>query len=123
MSIPPALLFALSLRVGLSAAVTPALNQLIDGMDNQAPGLNFSVGSVVGLTELDYDNIELLSGASSALYGSGGMNGTVLITSKNPFKYQGLSYNIKQGIMHVDQKQRSSPAPYYNWSFRYARSI
>ncbi len=49
-------------------------NQLVDGMDNAAPALNFSVGNVIGLTELDVDNIELLSGASSALYGSGGMN-------------------------------------------------
>ena len=98
------------------------LNQLIDGMDNQAPGLNFAVSSIVGLTELDVDNIELLSGASSALYGSGGMNGTILVTSKNPFKYQGLSFNIKQGIMHVDGKQHS-PAPYYNWSFRWAKAV
>jgi len=96
------------------------LNQLIDGMDNQAPGLNFAVGSVTGPTDLDIDNIEILAGASSALYGSGGMNGTVLITSKNPFKYQGLSYNIKQGIMHVDGKQRS-PSPFYDWSFRWAK--
>ncbi|MBK8951504.1 MAG: hypothetical protein IPM85_03345 [Chitinophagaceae bacterium] len=60
-------------------------------MDNQAPGLNFAVSTIVGLTDLDVDNIEILSGASSALYGSGGMNGTVLINSKNPFKYQGLA--------------------------------
>jgi hypothetical protein len=46
--------------------------------------------------------MELLSGASSALYGSGGMNGTLLINSKNPFQYQGLSFNLKQGINHVD---------------------
>lgn len=98
------------------------MNQLIDGMDNQAPGLNFSVGNIIGLTELDVDNIELLSGASSALYGSGGMNGTLLLTSKNPFKYQGLSFNVKQGIMHTDGKQRS-PAPFYDWSFRYAKNI
>ena len=98
------------------------LNQLIDGMDNQAPGLNFSVGNIIGLTELDVDNIELLAGASSALYGSGGMNGTLLINSKNPFKYQGLSFNIKQGIMHTDSKQRS-PSPYYDWTMRWAKAI
>ncbi len=98
------------------------LNQLIDGMDNQAPGLNFSVGSVIGLTELDVDNIELLSGASSALYGSGGMNGTVLMTSKNPFKYQGLSYNIKQGMMHVDQNKQAI-APFHDWSVRWAKAF
>lgn len=96
--------------------------QLIDGMDNQAPGLNFPVGSVIGLTELDVANVELLPGASSALYGSGGVNGTLLISSKSPFEYQGLSYNIKQGIMHTDGKQRQ-PAPYYNWSFRWGQKV
>lgn len=107
---------------GFVSSGNTRLNQLIDGMDNQAPGLNFSVGGVIGLTELDVDNIELLSGASSALYGSGGMNGTLLLTSKSPFKYKGLSYNIKQGIMHVDGKQRKA-APYYDWSFRWANTI
>uniref|UniRef100_UPI0034E95F1C TonB-dependent receptor plug domain-containing protein n=1 Tax=Enterococcus faecium TaxID=1352 RepID=UPI0034E95F1C len=74
---------------GFNSSGNTRLNQIVDGMDNQAPGLNFSVGSVIGLTELDVDNIELLQGASSALYGPGGTNGTVLINSKNPFKYQG----------------------------------
>ena len=107
---------------GFVSSGNTRLTQLIDGMDNQAPGLNFAVGSVIGLTDLDVDNIEVLSGASSALYGSGGMNGTILINSKSPFKYTGLSYNIKQGMMHVDGKQRST-APYYNWSFRWAKSF
>ena len=107
---------------GFVSSGNTRLNQLVDGMDNQAPGLNFSVSSIVGLTEIDVDNIELLSGASSALYGSGGMNGTLLISSKNPFKYQGLSFNIKQGIMHTDGKQRPA-APYYNWSFRWAKVV
>ncbi|RYE16249.1 MAG: carboxypeptidase-like regulatory domain-containing protein, partial [Sphingobacteriaceae bacterium] len=31
-------------------------NQYVDGMDNQAPGLNFSIGNIVGLSELDVDN-------------------------------------------------------------------
>ncbi len=107
---------------GFVSSGNTRLNQLIDGMDNQAPGLNFSVSSIVGLTDLDVDNIEILSGASSALYGSGGMNGTVLMTSKSPFKYEGFSFNIKQGIMHVDHKQRAQ-APYYNWSFRWAKNF
>jgi outer membrane receptor protein involved in Fe transport len=50
------------------------------------------------------------------------MNGTVLISSKNPFKYQGLSFNIKQGIMHADSKQRSAQ-PYSNWSLRWAKAF
>jgi len=49
---------------GFNGSGNTRVNQIVDGMDNQAPGLNFSVGSVIGLTELDVDNIELLPGAS-----------------------------------------------------------
>ena len=83
---------------GFNGSGNLRFNQLVDGMDNSAPALNFSVGNVIGLTDLDVDNMELLSGASSALYGSGGMNGTLLISSKDPFKYQGFSAEIKEGI-------------------------
>lgn len=107
---------------GFNSSGNNRLNQLIDGMDNQAPGLNFSVGSVVGLTELDVDNIELLPGASSALYGSGGMNGTVLINSKNPFKYQGLSFQVKQGANHIDSYQRPLSS-FQDWTVRWATKV
>ena len=107
---------------GFNGSGNLRLNQLVDGIDNQAPGLNFSVGSIVGLTQLDVDNIELLPGASSALYGPGGMNGTLLINSKSPFKYQGLSAEIKTGIMHTDKRQRPT-SPYYNWSMRWGKKI
>ncbi len=107
---------------GFNNSGNSRLNQLVDGMDNQAPGLNFSVGSVLGLTELDVESMELLPGASSALYGSGGMNGTVLINSKNPFKYQGLSFQVKQGIKDIDGYQR--PLSSYNdWSLRWAQKV
>jgi outer membrane receptor for ferrienterochelin and colicin len=107
---------------GFISSGNTRLNQLIDGMDNQAPGLNFSVGSVIGLTELDVDNVELLAGASSALYGSGGMNGTLLINSKSPFKYQGLSLQVKQGVMHLSDEARGA-SPYYDWGFRWGKSF
>ena len=108
---------------GFNVSGNTRLNQIVDGMDNQAPGLNFSVGNIIGLTELDVDNIELLPGASSALYGPGGMNGTVLINSKNAFKYQGLSFQIKQGMNHVDNYQRAGAAPFYDWSVRWAKKV
>ncbi|MGC4035034.1 MAG: TonB-dependent receptor [Chitinophagaceae bacterium] len=107
---------------GFNLSGNTRFNQLVDGMDNQAPGLNFSVGSVVGLTELDVESMELLPGASSALYGPGGMNGTLLITSKNPFKYQGLSFQAKTGVMHTDGRGRDL-SPYYNWSLRWAKKV
>jgi outer membrane receptor protein involved in Fe transport len=106
---------------GFNSSGNTRFNQLVDGMDNQAPGLNFSVGAIIGLSELDVDNIELLSGASSALYGPGGMNGTLLMTSKNPFKYQGLSFLVKEGIMNVGNGR--SGTPYHNWNLRWANKV
>ena len=107
---------------GFNGSGNLRFNQLIDGIDNQAPGLNFAVGNIVGPTELDVDNVELLQGASSALYGSGGMNGTLLMTSKNPFKYQGLSFQVKQGIMHIDNPERKA-APYFDWGLRWGKTV
>lgn len=107
---------------GFGGSGNVRFNQLVDGMDNQAPGLNFSVGAIIGLNELDVDNIELLSGASSALYGPGGMNGTMLMTSKNPFKYQGLSAIVKTGILHTDRRERAASA-YHNWAIRWANKV
>ena len=107
---------------GFNSSGNTRFNQLVDGMDNQAPGLNFSVSSIIGLSELDVDNLELLQGASSALYGSGGMNGTLLMTSKNPFKYQGLSIQVKEGVMNVDGSQRD-PSSYHNATLRYAKKV
>lgn len=107
---------------GFNGSGSTRVNQIVDGMDNQAPGLNFSVGSVVGLTELDVESVELLPGASSALYGPGGMNGAIIINSKDPFKYQGLSFQVKTGIMNIDNADRKA-SPYYNWSLRWAKKI
>ncbi|MBK7306156.1 MAG: carboxypeptidase-like regulatory domain-containing protein [Chitinophagaceae bacterium] len=108
---------------GFNGSGNTRFNQLVDGMDNQAPGLNFSVASIIGLSELDVDNMELLSGASSALYGAGGMNGTLLINSKNPFKYQGLSVLVKEGLMHVGSNSQRAASPYHNWTMRWAKKV
>lgn len=95
---------------GFNANGNVRFNQYIDGMDNQAPGLNFSVGNIIGMSELDVDNVELLPGASSALYGAGGINGTMLMTSKDPFKTPGVSFSLKRGINHInDPLQDSQP--------------
>lgn len=107
---------------GFNGSGNLRFNQLVDGMDNQAPGLNFSVGSVIGPTELDVESVELLQGASSALYGSGGTNGTMIINSKNPFRFQGLSVQVKQGINHINSSRRAA-APFYDWAVRYAKSF
>ena len=72
--------------------------QLVDGMDNSAPALNFPLGNLLGMTETDVLSVELLPGASSALYGANAFNGILLMTSKSPFDHTGLSGQYKQGI-------------------------
>ncbi|SMO79017.1 TonB-dependent receptor [Solitalea koreensis] len=107
---------------GFNANGNERFNQFIDGMDNQAPGLNFSVGNIVGVSELDVQSVELLPGASSALYGSGGTNGTLLMTSKSPFTSQGLSYSAKLGMNHTDGYENDR-SPLYEMNVRYAKAF
>jgi hypothetical protein len=111
---------------GFNTSGNTNFTQITDGMDNQAPGLNFPLGTAIGLTQLDVDNIEILSGASSALYGSRGLNGTMVQTGKDPFKYQGLSVLVTQGVNHVKNSSTYDPvgpSPYYDWTIRYAKKL
>ncbi len=71
--------------------------QLIDGVDNQAPGLNFSLGNFLGASELDIQTVDIIAGASTAFYGPNAFNGVIAMTTKNPFDYQGLSVSAKVG--------------------------
>jgi iron complex outermembrane recepter protein len=99
------------------------VNQIIDGIENVSPGLSFAAGNMFGLSELDVESVELLIGASSALYGPGGMNGTLLMTSKNPFEYQGLTATVKTGLMHVNSAYDQPVTPMVDANFRYAKVL
>ena len=71
--------------------------QIIDGVDNQSPGLNFSLGNFLGSSELDIMKVEIIQGASSAYYGPNAFNGVISMTTRNPFIQQGLSIQYKFG--------------------------
>ena len=71
--------------------------QLIDGVDNQSPGLNFSLGNFLGASELDVQKVDLIVGASSAYYGPNAFNGVINMQTKSPFLYPGLSVSMKGG--------------------------
>jgi outer membrane receptor protein involved in Fe transport len=99
--------------------------QLTDGMDTQAPALNFPIGNLNGPSELDVESVELIPGASSALYGPNAFNGIVLVNSKNPFEYQGLSAFAKIGVNHVGKEAdyENGPSPVWEGVIRYAKSF
>jgi iron complex outermembrane receptor protein len=116
------LLMSAPVTRGFASSFTHNVNQLVDGMDNSSPGLNFSVSNIAGIGELDLASVELLPGAASALYGAGGTNGTILITSKDPFQYQGLSAQSKTGLMHVGETDEKT-ALYQQYALRYAKAL
>ena len=82
---------------GFATVANTRFMQLVDGMDNSSPALNFVLGNLIGLSELDVANVELLPGASSALYGANAFNGIMFMNSKSPFTNQGLSFYYKYG--------------------------
>ena len=71
--------------------------QIIDGVDNQSPGLNFSLGNFLGASELDVNRVNLIVGASSAFYGPNAFNGVISMETKNPFLQKGMSAMVKVG--------------------------
>ena len=83
---------------GFATFANTRFMQLVDGMDNSSPALNFALGNLLGMSELDVKTVELLPGASSALYGANAFNGIMFMTSKNPFEDQGISVSVKGGI-------------------------
>jgi iron complex outermembrane recepter protein len=125
---------------GFASIANTRFVQLMDGMDNAAPLLNFPTGNIVGISELDIANVELVPGASSALYGPNAFNGILLMNSKSPYDFQGLSAQVKIGLTSSEgdanngssalyrgvfpyQKNFNSTMPSYQAALRYAKSF
>ncbi|RZK47530.1 MAG: TonB-dependent receptor [Pedobacter sp.] len=96
--------------------------QLIDGIDNQPPGLNFPLGNLFGVSDIDVESAELIPGAASALYGPAAFNGMLSIQTRDPFKYQGLSVHLKTGINHIDE-DFANPHGVNDIAVRYAKAF
>ncbi|MBE7174280.1 MAG: TonB-dependent receptor [Williamsia sp.] len=96
--------------------------QLVDGVDMQAATLGVPLGNAIGPTELDVESVEIVPGASSALYGMNAINGMANLLTKSPFTYQGLSVYHKTGINHVDGKDHD-PSILTETAIRYAKAF
>ncbi|EHQ30560.1 TonB-dependent receptor [Mucilaginibacter paludis] len=96
--------------------------QLVDGVDMQSATLGVPLGNAIGPTELDIASIEITPGAASALYGMNALNGLANLITKDPFKYQGLSFYHRTGVNHVDGIG-IRPSVLTEDAFRYARAF
>lgn len=90
--------------------------QHIDGIDITTPGFGI-IGNTAGATALDLRSMELIPGSSSALYGPDAFNGMVLMYTKNPFDFPGLSMEWKTGMTTQSTAGSNS---YNDYSIRYA---
>ena len=86
--------------------------QLLDGVDNQAPGLNFSLGNFAGAIDIDLLRADIIVGANSATFGPNAFNGVISMVTKDPFRYKGLTVQIKAGERNLFETQ-----------VRYARTL
>ncbi|MEX2602111.1 MAG: carboxypeptidase-like regulatory domain-containing protein, partial [Balneolaceae bacterium] len=112
---------------GFNSTGNTRMVQLVDGMDTQAPALNFPIGNLNGPGELDVESIEYIPGAASALYGPNAFSGVLLVDSKDPFRYQGLSLLVKSGVNHLGGDsglgEPGSPEPMYDFALRHAQAF
>jgi outer membrane receptor protein involved in Fe transport len=105
---------------GFATVANTRFMQLVDGMDNSSPLLNFVLGNLIGVSDIDVASVELLPGASSALYGANAFNGILFMNSKSPFKYQGISTYVKYG--QTNQKAAGANE-YYDYGVRAAHKF
>ncbi|WP_200799170.1 TonB-dependent receptor [Tenacibaculum agarivorans] len=105
---------------GFATFANTRFMQLVDGMDNSSPALNFALGNLLGLSELDVKSVELLPGASSALYGANAFNGIMFMTSKSPFDDPGVSFVFKTGLTSQDAAGNNE---FYDTSLRLAHTF
>ncbi|MBL7896550.1 MAG: TonB-dependent receptor [Bacteroidia bacterium] len=121
--ITPSLGFKVINTRGFSNTTNVRFTQLIDGIDNQAPHIGAPIANVLGANDLDIDKIEIIPGTASALYGLNAINGLANIRTKNPFTYQGLSFQQLTGVNHVGNIDNVSPQLYSTTNLRYAKVL
>ncbi|HEY9117963.1 MAG TPA: TonB-dependent receptor, partial [Roseivirga sp.] len=88
---------------GFNSSTNQRFRQFTDGIDNQAPGLSFSLGNIIGPSTLDVESLQLVPGPSSAFYGPSSFNGVLEMRTKNPFEYQGFSFTAKAATVSVEK--------------------
>jgi len=115
------LTFQLPNTRGFNDYTNTRMNQIVDGMENIAPGLSFAAGNIFGVPQIDVESVEMVVGASTVLYGPGGMNGTLVMKSKDPFRYQGLTVSLQSGLMNVGSDYLDNPTPMLNMDLRYSK--
>jgi outer membrane receptor protein involved in Fe transport len=105
---------------GFATVANTRFLQLVDGMDNSSPALNFALGNLLGVSDIDAGSVEILPGASSALYGANAFNGVMFMNSRSPFAKEGISTYMKYG---QTSQTTAGNNPFYDFGFRVAKKF
>ncbi|MEL7121404.1 MAG: TonB-dependent receptor [Bacteroidota bacterium] len=88
--------------------------QQIDGIDLTNP-IGLAIAGTMGASDLDISSVEVIPGASSALYGSDAFNGVLRMYTKSPFDFPEFSMQTKVGVTVQDA---AGTNPLYEQDFR-----
>lgn len=117
--ITPSLGFRILNTRGFANTTNVRFVQMVDGMDVESPHIGSPIGSSLGPGDLDIENVEILPGVASALYGMNTINGLANISTRSPFLSPGFSFQQKSGLMHLGDAE-SSAKLFSETNLRYA---
>jgi len=96
--ITPSIGFKVLNARGFSNTTNVRFSQLVDGVDMQSPHIGGPIGNALGPTDLDIDQVEIVTGIASTLYGMNTVNGLANLMTKSPFESLGFSFQQKLGF-------------------------
>ena len=103
---------------GFNSSFSSRLMTLTDGRMANVPSLRLTAYNVIPVSFDDVEQIEVVLGPSSALYGPNAHSGVLNIISSSPLKSQGTSFNIMGGTI-----SQANTDPLQKFTFRTAHSI
>ncbi|SVB97198.1 uncharacterized protein METZ01_LOCUS250052, partial [marine metagenome] len=103
---------------GFNSSFSSRLMTLTDGRMANVPSLRLTAYNVIPVSFDDVEQIEVVLGPSSALYGPNAHSGVLNIISSSPLRSQGTSLNISGGTI-----SQADTDPLQKITFRTAHSI
>ena len=121
--ITPSLGFKIINTRGFSNTTNVRFVQMIDNVDNQSPHIGAPIGNSLCPGDIDIDNVEIIQGVATALYGMNAINGLVNFKTKDPFTTQGLTIRQQIGVNHISDPGGESPHIFNETNIRWAQAV
>ena len=103
---------------GFNSSFSSRLLTLTDGRMANVPSLRLTAYNVIPVSFDDVEQIEVVLGPSSALYGPNAHSGVLNIVTSSPLRSQGTKFNIQRGYLN-----QASTKPLEKNTFRIARKF